>query len=281
MSSILSFLAVKLEYIPSYPLNTEQEQKKLFNKLFFFSFLYILNIAFGNISLKIVNLALSQVVRSVIPFVAMFLSYLILGSTFSFRLILSVIPLCLGVGLTVYKNQEFDLAAIIVLGVGIVLAALKGVITSKYLSEYNSMHPVEFLMRICPLSFILLVVLSTVQGETSRIMEKYYLEQLTPMAWICAFMTGFFAFVLNWTNFIVTRATSPLTVSVAGNIKQVITVLLGIYLFSIPISWLNGIGILISIFGLVFYSHTKLIEQEKKKVIQILDKIEVSTNEKS
>lgn len=273
-------MALKFEYIPSYPINSEQDQKKLFNKLFAFSFLYILNIAFGNISLKIVNLALSQVVRSVIPFVAMLLSYLILGSTFSSRLIVSVIPVCLGVGLTVYKNQEFDLAAILVLGVGIFLAALKGVMTSKYLSEYDAMHPVEFLLKISPLSFVLLVVLGTIQGETRRIIEKQYLEQLTPTVWICVFATGFFAFVLNWTNFIVTKATSPLTVSVAGNIKQVVTVVLGIYLFSIPISWLNGLGILISIGGLIFYSHTKLIEQEKKKIIQVFEKIEIVTNEK-
>jgi len=62
------------------------------------------------------------------------------------------------------------------------------------------------------------------------------------------------AWLLNVTNFFTNQKTSPVTLSVGGNIKQILTILLSIVLFGNRISPMGAIGIATTVVGAIIYS---------------------------
>lgn len=62
-------------------------------------------------------------------------------------------------------------------------------------------------------------------------------------------LTGILSFSLNVSSFIANKVTSPLTLCIAANVKQVLVVVFGTLYFGDPVSLINGIGIVIVILG--------------------------------
>lgn len=69
---------------------------------------------------------------------------------------------------------------------------------------------------------------------------------------------GFLAFLLNITSFQTNKIAGALTLTVCGNVKQCLTVLLGVLLFNVQVGLLNGIGMLIALCGAAWYSKVEI-----------------------
>ena len=50
--------------------------------------------------------------------------------------------------------------------------------------------------------------------------------------------------------------------TVCGNVKQVLTVLLGIVLFNVKVGGMNGLGMLIALGGAAYYSKVELNKKQ-------------------
>eukprot|EP00818_Percolomonas_sp_WS_P007975 CAMPEP_0117456094 /NCGR_PEP_ID=MMETSP0759-20121206/11699_1 /TAXON_ID=63605 /ORGANISM="Percolomonas cosmopolitus, Strain WS" /LENGTH=172 /DNA_ID=CAMNT_0005249421 /DNA_START=339 /DNA_END=858 /DNA_ORIENTATION=+ len=162
------------------------------------------------------------------------------------KVILSVLPVSLGVSLTVYANIEFSWIASLVIGAGIVAASLKVTMTSMYLSHTcKNMHPVEFLARICPMSAIHLIVFATARGETGKFIHQLRTDGMETNVILLALLTGLAAFVLNWSNFEANRLTSPIFVQQSS-------------------AMVEGIGVVMALTGTAAYSILKLQENSPK-----------------
>eukprot|EP00761_Pharyngomonas_kirbyi_P012026 gb/GECH01012053.1/.p1 GENE.gb/GECH01012053.1/~~gb/GECH01012053.1/.p1 ORF type:complete len:320 (+),score=53.73 gb/GECH01012053.1/:1-960(+) len=255
---IMSFLFIKIfKIVPQ-----EEVSEDYRSKLRVFSVLYCLNIAFGNLSLHVVSVALSQVVRATIPGVIMILAFLVLNHRPSRTLMCTVIPIIIGVSMACFGNMEITAVSILVLLIGIFLAALKGVMTNKYLVEYN-LHPIEMLYRLAPLAGIQMIFLAFITGEISSFSVEY-LDLISSGSFFGVFATALAAFFLNYTNFMANKATSPLTISVAGNLKQAATIGISVWLFNTHLGPLNAAGVFVTFGGVWAYTMVKYFEQNKK-----------------
>lgn len=54
-------------------------------------------------------------------------------------------------------------------------------------------------------------------------------------------VNGVMAFALNFTNFVTTKKTSALTVTVSGNVKHIVTIILSMIIFDYQITMLNAL----------------------------------------
>lgn len=256
VGSILSQIMMRSGII-----NNEEVSKNGEKRLRFFVFLFCLNIAFGNIAVKIVNLPLSQIVRSTIPIFMMAASKIILKVTPSTKVIWSVIPIIFGVAMTAYGDVELTVVSLSLLFIGNIFAALKVVVTNKYLTQ-DKLHPMVMLAKLSPLATIVMFSFSVINGEVVSFSHVWRDIDVATYMWV--FVCGLISFVLNWTNFLANAHTSPLTMSVLGNLKQVVLIFLSVIIFNTQIQMLNGIGVIIATGGMMLYSFLKYNEQMSK-----------------
>jgi len=75
---------------------------------------------------------------------------------------------------------------------------------------------------------------------------------------------GILAFFLNVVSFNANRRVGPLAMTVAANVKQVLTVLCAVIMFNLTITPSNGVGILLTIVGGALYAAVEYREKQKR-----------------
>jgi uncharacterized membrane protein len=99
---------------------------------------------------------------------------------------------------------------------------------------------------------------SYASGEMSEIYDRTFVTGvITRSHWISLAMNGALAFGLNLVSFTANKKTGALTMSVAANVKQVLTIVLAVVLFNLTINGVNLIGISLTIAGGAYYSYVE------------------------
>jgi len=250
ITGVLSWICV--HHLKLFPYNPNIDSRGQIY-LFLFSFIFSINIVMGNVSIQIVSVALVQVFRAVIPGVTMALSLLILGKRSSLYLVLSMVPICLGVMLTVSGELDLTFIGLVYTAIGTFLSALKVVVCNKFLKGTYEMHPLDLLARVAPLAFVQTAVMVYLL-EWNELSNEWYKYADDSVVLFSVFGSGFMAWLLNITNFFTNQKTSPVTLTVGGNVKQILTILLSIAIFNTRVSFMGALGILVTVAGAILYS---------------------------
>lgn len=242
-----------------------------------FSVLYTINIAVSNVSLHLVTVPFHQVVRAATPIFIILLSIFLFGTRSSNHKMLSLVPVIAGVGFATYGDYSYTRSGLVLTILGTVLAAIKTIYTSILQSTPSptspqprvnfivpprlQLHPLDLLMRMAPLAFIQCVFLAYLTGESSRV-HAWSLVQMTPIKAALLGVNGLIAFGLNIVSFTANRAAGPLSMTVAANVKQVLSVFCAVILFKLTITPTNALGIVLTITGGMWYA---AVEYQEKR----------------
>lgn len=226
-------------------------------KSYLFSIIFSLNIAVGNMSLKYVSVNFNQMMRSLVPALSIVLGKILYGRYISTQRIKAVIPVVIGVALaTLGDKANITLWGLIVTTTCISLAALKVVSGGEMVRELS---PLELLRQMSPPALVQCLLLSWWNGELFAAEDDG--NKPSPNAWLLVTLTGIVSFTLNIASLQSNKLTSPLTLCIAANVKQVLMLILSTVFFNVTISQLNGIGIIIVLIGSANYSYISLKER--------------------
>jgi hypothetical protein len=138
-----------------------------------------------------------------------------------------------GVGLATFGDYNSTLFGFLLTIFGTFLAALKTVATNLLqTSPRLKLHPLDLLNRMSGLAFCQCVIYALLTGELARVRE-YGATQMDRSKMLGLIGNGIIAFFLNIVSFSANKKTSALTMTVAANVKQVLTILFAVYLFDV------------------------------------------------
>lgn len=108
-------------------------------------------------------------------------------------------------------------------------------------------------MRMSPLAFTQCILASWYTGELSRV-RAYGATEMTWSKLAGLGVNGALAFFLNVVSFTANKKTSALSMTVAANVKQVLTVALAVVIFDLHITPMNLFGITLTLAGGAAYA---------------------------
>ena len=111
-----------------------------------------------------------------------------------------------------------------------------------------------------------------ISGEHAKVAAFTSDQGLTINLVLVLFLSAIFAFCLNIASFSASRCSTPLTMTVAGNVKQVLTILLGVFLFNTRVGFTNAVGVIVTLSGTALYSKVQYAEKMAKAEEAALDR---------
>ena len=131
-----------------------------------------------------------------------------------------------------------------------------------------ALPPLEILLRMSPLAALQSLMYASASGEVTRLMDAVSAGGISKWAWLALAGNGFLAFLLNVSSFQTNKLAGALTISVCSNLKQCLTILLGIVLFDVQVGMWNGLGMVITLAGAAVYSKVELDAKAAKQRAQ-------------
>ncbi|CAH0517611.1 unnamed protein product [Peronospora belbahrii] len=219
------------------------QQQKL---MVYFSFIFVSNIITGNWSLGLVSISFNQVLRALVPAVVVVLSMLLLHKTYSLKRKVSLLPVAFGVYLACTGDNSYTVLGFVITVLAVIFAGLKVVLSNKFLTGDLKMHPVDLILHQAPMSACWCLVTMFLTGEVKTIINNW---ETVPSASFWFILTGIISFVLNVTSFMANKVTSPVTLCVCGNMKQVVVIVMSILINHDVITVQKAIGIVVVSIG--------------------------------
>ncbi|KAL0084063.1 triose-phosphate transporter family-domain-containing protein [Phycomyces blakesleeanus] len=229
-----------------------------------FSVLYTINIAISNVSLNLVTVPFHQVVRAMTPVFTIIISLMFLKKRYSKMIYISLLPVVLGVAFATFGDYDYTAMGFFLTVLGTVLAALKTIVTNRVQVGRLKLHPLDLLLRMSPLAFVQTLTYAYITGELALVINFCR----TSFSWSLFFallINGVIAFFLNVVSFTANKKTSALTMTVAGNVKQVLSIVLAVMIFKLHITATNFAGILLTLAGGGWYTQVEMKEKSMAK----------------
>ncbi|MCJ1305815.1 UAA transporter [Hypocenomyce scalaris] len=237
-----------------------------------FSVLYSLNIAISNVSLALVTIPFHQVVRATTPVFVIAIYRAMFDATYPIETYCSLIPVIAGVGLATYGDYYATVTGFFVTLLGAALAAVKTVVTNRLQTAGLHLNAIELLHRMAPLAMLQTFVAAWVHGEVAACRRNVLLKGNIDGT-LCTMLVanGAIAFGLNLISFSANKKVGALTMTVAANVKQILTTVLSFMVWKMEIGWLNVVGIVMTLLGGAWYSKAEMAKKAAREEVVLAE----------
>ena len=168
---------------------------------------------------------------------------------------MTVLPIVLGVAVSVWGDMSYTIIGAFVTFVCVLLAALKSIVAGELLSGDLKLHEMDLLSKMCPYALIQIGLLGYLKGEFHDVYEDWDTITTDGTTARVLLLSGILSFTMNVSSLVANKVTSPLTLAIGANVKQVMLILLSAGYFGDHINLANGIGIFIVVFGSFTYGY--------------------------
>lgn len=224
--------------------------------------LFTSNVVVGLSALSLVNIPMFSAFRRLTLLFVMAAEYVFLNKTHSRNIIYTVVVMTVGAFISAVDDVTFS-------RMGYCLVFLNNVLTAGYLAaikramKETAFDPLTLLYYTALMGFPLVAMLLVSTGELEHVVVAFRtqpeLGSWRFMASLILTATG--AFAVNFSTSLCTHVTSPLTTSVAGQVKNVLQTVLGFFSWGFVPTMLNTLGLMIALGAQIWFAYLKFQEQ--------------------
>ena len=212
-----------------------------------------------------VSVPIHQTMRSTCPVFAILIYRFLYSRSYSTSTYISLVPIILGVALATYGDYYFTTIGFFLTLLGVLLASAKTVASNRLMTGSLALPPLEILLRMSPLAALQSLLFAILSGEGNAFLAWVHEGNLSSRYAVALASNGYLAYLLNITSFYTNKLAGALTITVCANMKQCLTILLGVIAFNVHVGMLNGCGMVIALLGAAVYSKVELDSKGKKK----------------
>lgn len=205
-----------------------------------------------------VSVPVHQTIRACCPLFTVAIYKLVFARQYSVATQVSLLPVIVGAAMTAYGDVSFTGVGILLTTVGAILAAVKTICTNKFLTGDIALSALEVLARMSPMAAVQSLAVAFVVGEGRFALETVSNTSHWKTMGATITINGLLALLLNITSFQTNKLAGALTLNVCSNVKQTLTIAIGIVAFDVHVGWLNGVGMAITTAGAAWFGRTEL-----------------------
>ncbi|KAL1830886.1 hypothetical protein DCAR_0100838 [Daucus carota subsp. sativus] len=231
--------------------------RRQFLKILALSVIFCFSVVCGNTSLRYLPVSFNQAIGATTPFFTAIFAFLITFKKESGEVYLALMPVVFGIVLASNSEPLFHLFGFLVCVGSTAGRALKSVVQGILLSsEGEKLHSMNLLLYMAPMAAMILLPFTLyIEGNVFAItVEKARTD------WFMVFLlagNATVAYLVNLTNFLVTKHTSALTLQVLGNAKAAVAAVVSVLIFKNPVTAMGMAGFAVTVMGVVLYSEAK------------------------
>lgn len=226
-----------------------------------------LDIDLSNISIVFISVSFATMVKSGAPVFLLLFAFAFKLEVPSFKLMGIIVVISFGVILTVAKETEFEVRGFILVLLAAVMSGFRWTVTQLLLQkeEYGLSNPFAAMSYLTPVMAFITLIFSLAIEPWRELSTTAYFDTPRHIFASCALMLlgGALAFFMVMAEYFLIAETSAVTLTIAGVVKEVVTIVVAVFFFHDEFTWLKGMGLVVIIIGVSLFNwfkYQKLVE---------------------
>ncbi|KAK9285472.1 hypothetical protein L1049_024666 [Liquidambar formosana] len=207
-----------------------------------------LDINLSNASLVFISVTFATMCKSASPIFLLVFAFAFRLESPSIKLLGIMLIISVGILLTVAKETEFDFWGFIFVMLAAVMSGFRWTMTQILLQKeaYGLKNPLTLMSYVTPVMAVATALLSLILDPWHEFRTNNYFNSSWHVTRSCLLMLfgGTLAFFMVLTEYILISVTSAVTVTIAGVVKEAVTIMVAVLYFHDQFTWLKGVGLL-------------------------------------
>ncbi|EFJ24231.1 hypothetical protein SELMODRAFT_54925, partial [Selaginella moellendorffii] len=220
-----------------------------------------LDVDLTNASLVFIPVTFATMCKSATPVFLLLFAFIFKLETPSFKLFGIIFIISCGVLLTVAQETHFIFAGFVLVMLAALSSGFRWVVTQLLLQkeEYGLSNPLAAMSQFTPIMALITAIFSLILEPWHELAETSWFDSRSRVmeSTIVMLLGGTLAFFMVIAEYLLIIKTSAVTMTVAGVVKEVVTVVAAIICFQDEFTLLKGIGFFVIVVGVALYNWFK------------------------
>ncbi|KAH1038387.1 hypothetical protein J1N35_040130 [Gossypium stocksii] len=229
-----------------------------------------LDVNLSNASLVFISVTFATMCKSATPIFLLLFAFAFRLESPSLNLLGIILVISVGILLTVSKETGFQFWGFVFVMLAAVMSGFRWCMTQILLQKeaYGLKNPLTFMSYVTPVMAVVTALLSLLLDPWDQFTKNSYFNSSWHIARSCFLMLfgGTLAFFMVLTEYILVSITSAVTVTIAGVVKEAVTILVAVFYLHDEFTWLKGAGLLTIMVGVSLFNWYKYLKLQKGKL---------------